>query len=484
MSRKSRRGCPLLLGSVVALLVLYAGTAGAQKPNSSPNLVGSGARALGMGGAFIAVADDATAASWNPGGLTQLERPEVSAVYNWKWLSEDWASGIHPELEADHDIDLDELNYASIVYPIRRTLAGRNFVISLNYQRKYDFDRSLDIDARLVSSLSAPFTAVTTNLLEIDYLQEGALGTLSPAFGFEITNRLSCGMVVNIWDSSIVPGNEWKEVVRRRSRVQTVGRLFGRPFSQVGLGRLDTYTEYEDFEGTNYTFGLHFRALEGLSLGAVYHTKFAADLKRTETNRIFLYPNSLAVTHRREKIRMEWPSAVGLGAAYRFPNDKLTLTLDVTRREWDQFVLINKNERHLRDVRKSPVTNLPIKDSHHKPTYSVRLGGEYVFVDPTRPKQKYLPSLRAGLYYDPEPASGRADRWWGVTCGSGNPDDYYGATLGLGLLVGSRVNIDAAYEYRWGNNVRRDTWAGTPLERGFSVDVDQHQFYLSTVIYF
>ena len=39
---------------------------------SSPNPVGSGARALGMGGAFIAIADDATAASWNPGGLIQL----------------------------------------------------------------------------------------------------------------------------------------------------------------------------------------------------------------------------------------------------------------------------------------------------------------------------------------------------------------------------------------------------------------------------
>ena len=37
--------------------------------NSSPNPIGSGARAQGMGGAFIAIADDATAASWNPGGL-------------------------------------------------------------------------------------------------------------------------------------------------------------------------------------------------------------------------------------------------------------------------------------------------------------------------------------------------------------------------------------------------------------------------------
>ena len=47
---------------------------------SSPNPVGSGARAVGMGGAFIAVADDATAASWNPAGLVQLERPELSIV--------------------------------------------------------------------------------------------------------------------------------------------------------------------------------------------------------------------------------------------------------------------------------------------------------------------------------------------------------------------------------------------------------------------
>jgi len=47
---------------------------------SSPNPVGSGARAVGMGGAFIGVADDATAASWNPAGLIQLEKPEVSIV--------------------------------------------------------------------------------------------------------------------------------------------------------------------------------------------------------------------------------------------------------------------------------------------------------------------------------------------------------------------------------------------------------------------
>jgi long-chain fatty acid transport protein len=37
-----------------------------------------GARSLGMGGAFVALADDATAAYANPAGLTRLESPELS----------------------------------------------------------------------------------------------------------------------------------------------------------------------------------------------------------------------------------------------------------------------------------------------------------------------------------------------------------------------------------------------------------------------
>jgi len=39
---------------------------------------GVGARALGMGGAFFAIADDATAGYWNPAGLTLVERKEFS----------------------------------------------------------------------------------------------------------------------------------------------------------------------------------------------------------------------------------------------------------------------------------------------------------------------------------------------------------------------------------------------------------------------
>jgi hypothetical protein len=41
---------------------------------------GAGARGLGMGGAFFAVADDSSASYWNPAALTMLERKEFSAM--------------------------------------------------------------------------------------------------------------------------------------------------------------------------------------------------------------------------------------------------------------------------------------------------------------------------------------------------------------------------------------------------------------------
>ena len=72
---------PLRLG---LLGVLWAGVTAAQVTNMDVNsdlpytFLPPGARSAGMGGAFTALADDATAAYSNPAGLLQLSRPEVS----------------------------------------------------------------------------------------------------------------------------------------------------------------------------------------------------------------------------------------------------------------------------------------------------------------------------------------------------------------------------------------------------------------------
>src|SRR5262245_10423641 len=65
---------------VVGLTLGFVMSVPAEGQGISLNRPGSGARAAGMGNAFIAVSDDGTAASWNPAGLSQLRRPELSVV--------------------------------------------------------------------------------------------------------------------------------------------------------------------------------------------------------------------------------------------------------------------------------------------------------------------------------------------------------------------------------------------------------------------
>jgi hypothetical protein len=62
------------------ILLLLAATAGAQESASVLKL-GVGGRALGLGGAYTAIADDVSAVSWNPAGLSNLSKRELGAMH-------------------------------------------------------------------------------------------------------------------------------------------------------------------------------------------------------------------------------------------------------------------------------------------------------------------------------------------------------------------------------------------------------------------
>jgi len=62
------------------MLALLAQAAGAAETASFLN-IGAGARGLGMGGAYTALADGANAIYWNPAGLSALEKREVTVSH-------------------------------------------------------------------------------------------------------------------------------------------------------------------------------------------------------------------------------------------------------------------------------------------------------------------------------------------------------------------------------------------------------------------
>lgn len=431
---------------VIFICLVYPfGQTNAQQVNveitSSPNPVGSGARALGMGGAFIAVADDATAASWNPGGLVQLERPEVSVVGEATHLREKNTSEKLPEISGRQSVSGAGLNYLSASYPF--TLLNRNMVVSLSYQHLYDFSRQWNLN----------FSNKSTQTF-FDYDANGGLYAYGIAYSLQIIPQLSFGFTLNIWQDGIYR-NGWQTLAEVTSVVK-------RPFGGGTWTNEDVWKNRYSFTGFNANLGMLWNITDKLTLGAVFKTPFTADLKHelTTSTQLFESDTRQLVFPREEKNstydeKLEMPMSYGIGLAYRF-SDRLSVSADLYRTEWQDFVHIDAN-----GIRTSPITGKAMWKSDIDPTTQCRLGAEYLFVEP-----KYTVPVRAGFFYDPAPAKG-------------SPDNYYGFSLGSGIGYG-RFIFDVAYVYRIGRDVGASLASGTK----FSQDVDEHSLYTSLIIHF
>ena len=222
---------------------------------SAPLPTGSGARALGFAGAFTAIADDATAASWNPAGLIQLKRPEVSAVYRYSRVDNEHTSRDADFQVGDDDYNSGGLNYLTASLPFLIPGLEHNAVFSLNYQEAYDFEHAFtarfrdagqqrfsrsnqqtftetqidrfvfepgalrseveivtDITTRSSSALSQ--TIDTTLEAELDFEQEGVIDAIAPVLAVELNPRFAIGVAINVYqDNTAGSGN-----IRSRTR--------------------------------------------------------------------------------------------------------------------------------------------------------------------------------------------------------------------------------------------------------------------------
>lgn len=318
---------------------------------SSPNPVGSGARALGMGGAFIAVADDATAASWNPAGLSQLEKPELSMVVDYNYRRAEYSSSERPEIDNTGRDDEFRMNYFSGTYPFQ---FYKNIVVSINYQRLYDFDRTFD--HRL------DFSSAGIDLMqERDFSQSGYLGALGLAASVEITPKLSFGATLNIWTDQLLWENEWDADFTERA----VGTISGAPVT------IDTKIndKFSRFRGINANFGLLWNINKYLTFGAVVKTPFEASVRHefsfTQVQTFGPPVNTTITTDQsiKENVDLDMPLQYGFGLACRF-SDTFTLDLDIYRTHWSDFILKDSQGNKF-----SPIDGRP-KNESAKPTNS------------------------------------------------------------------------------------------------------------------
>jgi long-subunit fatty acid transport protein len=428
---------------------------------SSPSPVGSGARAAAFGSAFIAIADDATAASWNPGGLVQLERPEVSVVGAYYQRTEDFSDDPRAWGNPSNTTNTASLNYLSAAYPFG--FLKRNMVVSINYQRILDFNRDLKLE---LSQDQEPFLTLQQTL---DFEQRGSLNAISPAFCAQVTPRVSVGFAVNVWMDDIFSDRAWES----HTRTSGGGEIFVGPTGNAFSVRFRRDERFSDFLGVNGTIGMLWKVWQGLQIGAVVKTPFRAKVDRELTWSLVVEdennpgnpPPGITppepVPPTKEEVKVDFPWAYGIGAAYRFA-DRWCVSLDVTRVHWGDFVIIQTDPVTGRDIETSPFTGTSPSEADVGATTTVRAGTEYLFI-----RDRYVIPIRGGVFYDPLPAKD-------------GPDKYYGFSLGSGVAL-QKLSFDLAYTFRYGDNVLGDLLSGVADTRA---DVLTHQFLFSVIWYF
>ncbi len=415
----------------------------------NPNPVGSGARALGLSNAFIAVADDATAASWNPGGLTQLQKPELSFAFesishssSSKNRISDGKSG---NFRGSDSWDFEDFNYASIVYPFvykNKT----HMVFSLNYFKLFRFDEEIELPVSLTDGF---FSSSGIR----DNATEGTLSVLSPAIGVDISSNLSVGITFNIWNQGITDSSSFEIKEKRR----TTTSFFGTTNSDL---HSTSTSRYEVEDGYSLVFGGLYRLNPKWTIGTVMKPAYTLDLDNDRTfNSIDTISGDIDNLSEQNNAELHFPWILGLGISYH-PKDPLNVSFDITWTDWSDFTLEEDSEDF------NPRLTSQAFGNDLKDAYSLRLGIEYVLEF-----EKYLIPLRCGIGYDPIP-------------GIDEIDEIFTINVGAGLQVFDRFNIDLAYEFRWGSNVNNTALKSiTSIDKG-NQDVRQHRIMLSAIMYF
>jgi long-subunit fatty acid transport protein len=396
----------------VAISLAVATVARAQE--ISLNRPGSGARAAGMGNAFIAVADDGTAASWNPAGLSQLRKAEFSLVYS--------ASRRNQFLEGLRTLDRSavftalktsstaaNLEFASAALPF--TVAGRPITVQVGWRRLYEFSAEVqgDITRIPISAGGRP-----ESLLRLDNSSDGSIRLWTAAGAVRLTNRLSLGLSTDFYSG------RWDD---RGNISETPGTVGATDFVSVrssnGIG------------GHTVNLGL-LLTYPSVRVGLVYHGALRTGYEATQSQRSSLTEPIDAHYGRNAGITLHFPRSLGLGLAW-LPRPLLRLALDLTYDEWTKFLIEGAPNSGNHPL--SGFDGLPPELSATRNTVTVNAGLERLFLVEGR----YLP-IRLGFSHEPQGGRDPVLR-----------EDVNQKVVAAGTgLNSNNLKFDVALEYRWG----------------------------------
>ena len=343
-----------------------------------------GARSLGFGGAFVALADDATAAFANPAGLVQLARPEVSIEgrywsYSTTFTAGGRVSGAPSGLGVDttpglrfgeSDRDLSGVSFLSAVVPFEKG--------SLAFYRHQlaNFEAEPELNGLFGVLPGFPGQSRVNDARTVTELE---IVTYGFAASLRLSDRWSVGAALDYHEDRILSRTQLFDFD------DTIDQSFYGPASFASETVSRTTTIESDGTDVTLNFGLLFKPTERWSLGGVYRMGVTTDLRVTAVSGPFQQevPPGTIVADRND--RVELPAVWGLGVAYRSRSGAFTASFEWDRVEYSDIV-----------ARLDPAifdsVGLVVDDADE-----LHFGFEFAFL-----RSKPLVAVRAGAWLDPD----------------------------------------------------------------------------------
>lgn len=363
---------------------------------SDYNFLGGGARARAMGGAFFAVSNDPTAASWNPAGLSLLDKAQMDLSFSSFMSRPEHTATLKSSIlnfgfSNKPQYDKNQISSVSIVLPFKKL--NKEMAVSASYQVLSDIYQDNEY-ALINDSLETNQGIYIKNWKSI--LSEKVTGKLSAvtlAFGAKTFGSLSLGLGVNIYAGGfnsdvnfIYPRGYYWDIDIDTLTGNTTMNLYEKFHPSIKT----------DYSGFNFTFGGMYH-IDKLKLAAVVKTPFT--LKEESDVKLLVdyivggvlidsYTRPLSPMFKTDR-KWKMPVMIGFGSSYQLKD--LTLAGDVEFRNY------SKSKLTYRDNLANPTGEEITTSLGWRNLTQFRIGGEYL----VHTKYGNIP-IRAGFRNDPK----------------------------------------------------------------------------------
>jgi long-subunit fatty acid transport protein len=363
-----KRITTILFSAVLTIIIASAQTT-EDALRYSARGTGAGARALGMGNAYIGVSDDFSASLWNPAGLAQMRRLELMGGISSNGVTNNATFFSSQQQSSSTTTSMDNIGF---VFPFP-TVQG-SFVVGFGYHRIADYASSLTFNgfndkSSIISSLydasagydipynvyltnSTGYTAVQKNVQQQGTIKEqGNLGAWSFSGAVDIEENISIGISLNVYSGIYEFTRNFIEEDSRNVYTNSAATLpADSAYLRFNKFYYDSYINGE-LSGSNITVGMMYRSdffragmvLKGptsIKIEEAYTNEGQSVFDNTggwaslpKTTHSYSVPNDTVGPN---EYGVQSPWTIGVGASlYLMP--ELLIAVDLEQTDWSQI---------------------------------------------------------------------------------------------------------------------------------------------------